>query len=90
MKKTVETPSDKRLYTQKLKWFRDQGFEEVEPLEFYRDLFPQGTFEEKGVFSGKPNGILVQVKERGEHKVITDDLEGISSLGQENVNYVSN
>ena len=86
MKKTVETPSDKRLYTQKLKWFRDQGFEEVEPLEFYRDLFPQGTFEEKGVFSGKPNGILVQVKERGEHKVITDDLEGITeSLGQENV-----
>ena len=77
MKKTIETPSDKRLYTQKLKWFREEGFEEVDPLEFYRDLFPEGTFEERGVFSGKPNGILVQVK---------DDLEGIKeSLGQENV-----
>lgn len=86
MKKTVESPLDKRLYTQKLQWFRDEGFEEVEPLEFYRELFPEGTFEEKGIFSGKPNGILVQVKERGEHKVITDDLEGIrESLGQENV-----
>jgi len=86
MKKTVESPLDKRLYTQKLQWFRDEGFEEVEPLEFYRELFPQGTFEDKGIFSGKPNGILVQVKERGEHKVITDDLEGIrESLGQENV-----
>ena len=39
MKKTVETPSDKRLYTQKLKWFRDQGFEEVEPLEFIEIYF---------------------------------------------------
>ena len=86
MKKTVESPLDKRLYMQKLQWFRDEGFEEVEPLEFYRELFPEGTFEEKGVFSGKPNGILVQVKERGEHKIITDDLEGIrESLGQENV-----
>ena len=44
MKKTVESPLDKRLYTQKLQWFRDEGFEEVEPLEFYRELFPQGTF----------------------------------------------
>lgn len=86
MKKIVESPLDKRLYMQKLQWFRDEGFEEVEPLEFYRELFPEGTFEEKGVFSGKPNGILVQVKERGEHKIITDDLEGIrESLGQENV-----
>lgn len=86
MKKTVETPFNKRLYTQKLNWFREQDFEEVEPLDFYRDIFPQGTFEEKGVFSGKPNGILVQVKERGEHKVITDELDGIrESLGQENV-----
>ena len=31
MKKTIEKPSDKRLYTQKLNWFREQQFEEVLP-----------------------------------------------------------
>lgn len=82
----LERPADKRLYTQKLNWFREQGFEEIDPIDFYRDLFPVGTFEEKEVYSGKPNGILVQVKERGEHKIITDELDGIrESLGQENV-----
>ena len=63
MKKTIEKPSDKRLYTQKLNWFREQQFEEVEPMKFYRELFPVGSFEEKGNKSGKPNGILVEIVE---------------------------
>lgn len=86
MKKNVETPVNKQLYTQKLNWFKEQGFEEVKPLDFYRELFPLGSFEKKGKYTGKPNGILIQIKERGEHKIITDELDGIKEcLGQENV-----
>ena len=87
MKKTIEKPSDKRLYTQKLNWFREQQFEEVEPMNFYRELFPVGSFEEKGNKSGKPNGILVEiVEDRGLQTIVTDELDGIKErLGKENV-----
>lgn len=87
MKKMIEKPSDKRLYTQKLNWFREQKFEEIEPMKFYRELFPVGSFEEKGNKSGKPNGILVEiVEDRGLQTIVTDELDGIKErLGKENV-----
>lgn len=88
MHKIIEKPVNKRLYTQKLNWFREQGFEEILPLDFYRELFPIGTFEkQRDLRSGKPNGILVEVSEKGGfHKIITDDLDGIREcLGKENV-----
>lgn len=56
-------------------------------MKFYRELFPVGSFEEKGNKSGKPNGILVEiVEDRGLQTIVTDELDGIKErLGKENV-----
>lgn len=60
-----------------------ERFSEVDPLTFYRDLFPKGSFEEKGVFvDGQYNGIAVEVLNRDRilRHTVTDDLEKISEL----------
>lgn len=60
-----------------------ERFPEVNPLTFYRDLFPKGSFEEKGVFvDGQYNGIAVEVlnRDRVLRHTVTDDLEKISEL----------
>lgn len=66
-----------------------QYFDEVSYKEFYRDVFPVGSFEQKGVFEkGKYNGILVEVtneklnsgKPRVLRHTITDDLEKLDPL----------
>lgn len=60
-----------------------ERFPEVDPLTFYRDLFPKGSFEEKGVFvDGQYNGIAVEVlnRDRVLRHTVTDDLEKISEL----------
>ena len=36
-----------------VKWFEDLmnlGLEEVTPMEFYRDIFPEGCLQKKGIF----------------------------------------
>ena len=66
-------------------WLED-AFEEVGWRDFYRDLFPQGEFEEKGVFTpGKYNGVAVQVarqggREQAKRFTVTDDLDVIGQL----------
>lgn len=52
---------------------------EVSPEEFYRDMFPVGSFEEKGhPEQKKANGILCDIKNgRGKHSIVFDDLEEI-------------
>ena len=66
-----------------------QFFDEVSYKEFYRDVFPVGSFEKKGVFEkGKYNGILVEVtneklnsgKPRVLRHTITDDLEKLDEV----------
>ena len=66
-----------------------QYFDEVSYKEFYRDVFPVGSFEQKGVFEkGKYNGILVEVtneklnsgKPRVLRHTITDDLEKLDEV----------
>lgn len=65
-------------------------FPEVEPMGFYRFMFPKGSFEEKGIYeSGKYNGIVVEVtdeKINGKQKIfrhtVTDDLEILDELLQ--------
>lgn len=60
-----------------------ERFSEVDPLTFYRDLFPEGSFEEKGVFvDGQYNGIAVEVlnRDRVLRHTVTDDLKKISEL----------
>ena len=55
-------PTEKQLYKLKNEWL-GQFFEEVKPKEFYRAVFPEGSFERKGHFEdGKANGIITIVE----------------------------
>ena len=54
----AKKPTEKQLYKLKNEWL-GQFFEEVKPKEFYRAVFPEGSFERKGHFEdGKANGII--------------------------------
>ena len=68
--------TEKQLYTAKLEELRSR-YSEVDPLIFYRELFPAGSFEEQGSLTGKPNGVLVAVDDTGigKQRLIFDDLE---------------
>lgn len=63
-------------------------FSEVSPLDFYRDIFPVGSFEKKGVYvDGQYNGIAVSVgvgNQLTKRLTITDDLDGIKDLCNSN------
>ena len=44
----------------------DQFLEQVTPYEFYREIFPEGSFERKGHYEdGRPNGIAVSLPGKG-------------------------
>ena len=64
-------------------------YDELEPKEFYRDIFREGELQEKGVYDkGKYNGIIVEVtKDKlhdGRNKILrhtlTDDLDKIDEV----------
>ncbi len=68
----------------------DQYFDEISPRDFYREIFPEGSFQKKGVLnpdkeSWTYNGIIVSVtKEKREdgtpiikRYTVTDDLDAI-------------
>ena len=58
-----------------LDWLADEarGFQEVTPLEFYRDIFPEGELDEEGAFTpGKFVGIIVEVTKKKKKKVLRD------------------
>lgn len=75
----------KTLYNEKNE-FLGQYFEEVSPLEFYRELFPEGFLEREGYYSDeKPNGLALIIREKGRgiHRMVFDDLEAIEELQSE-------
>ena len=44
----------------------EQFLEQVTPFEFYREIFPEGSFERKGYYEDKkPNGIAVSLPGKG-------------------------
>lgn len=59
-------------------------FEEVTYKDFYRDVFPYGSFEQKGVYEdGKYNGIAVSIAKGGKHTrrmTVTDELDAIDKM----------
>lgn len=66
-----------------------ENFNEIDPIDFYRDIFPKGELQEKGVYKkGKYNGILVEVTSEkgkdGRNKIfrytVTDDLDNIKQV----------
>jgi hypothetical protein len=72
--------TEKQLYKAKVEWFKDNEYEEVDPLDFYREIFPVGSFQEQGNKERKSgNGMLVYKNEHGQHwhKLIFDDLAEI-------------
>lgn len=65
------------------------GLEEVSAFDFYRDIFPKGSFERKGQYEDKkPNGIIIEItsdkKDDGIQKVlrhtVTDELDKIDEV----------
>ncbi|MFU2441328.1 MAG: hypothetical protein ACM692_27360, partial [Bacteroides sp.] len=81
--------TEKQLYKAKVEWFQENEYEEVEPVAFYREIFPVGSFQEQGNTERKAgNGILTYKNEEGHHwhQLIFDDLEEIKNwYGKEDV-----
>lgn len=72
--------TEKQLYKAKVEWFKENEYEEVDPLAFYREIFPVGSFQERGHTERKAgNGMLIYKNEHGQHwhKLIFDDLAEI-------------
>ena len=76
-----------------VKWYSDLkelGLEEVTPMDFYRDIFPECSLQKKGIYNDdKYCGIAIEVTKKirnGKPVVyrysITDDLETIENLLQ--------
>lgn len=63
-------------------------FNEVHYIDFYRDIFPEGSFEERGVYEyGRYNGIAVSIKKgskRPKRFTVTDDFEAIADMAESN------
>lgn len=81
----------KHLYKQKVDYFESEGYQEIDALSFYRDIFPKGSFESQGdLKSKKPNGILFvksnQERDKNQTILIFDDLSRLQEfLGQSDV-----
>ena len=71
----------KKLYIEKND-FLGNHYTELEPLEFYRELFPAGSFERAGhPEDGKANGIISIIEEKtAKNRIIFDDLQTVEEL----------
>lgn len=72
------------------KAFLTSEYEQVAPREFYRYVFPEGSFERQGHYEDeKPNGLALVITtdkngtNHGKHSVITDGLEQLDRLLKE-------
>ena len=55
-------PTDKQLFKMKNEWL-GQFYEQVKPKEFYRAVFPEGSFEREGhPEDEKCNGVLTVIE----------------------------
>lgn len=74
---TVEI--QKKQYIEKNEYLHT-CYEKIEPKDFYRGIFPAGSFERKMNYDDqKPNGIILEFQEgkkRAYREIVTDDLEG--------------
>lgn len=65
--------------------FLQAAYPKVEPLDFYRDIFPKGSFEEfNNREQHKPNGIITIIRDKTERnrsysRIVFDDLEEITN-----------
>ena len=58
-------------------------YPEVSPREFYREIFPEGSFERKGIYDDhKGNGIGLIIEKGGKTRryTLTDELDNLDEL----------
>lgn len=74
-------PTDKQLFKMKNEWM-GQFYEEVSPRDFYRDVFPEGSFERRGCMEdSKSNGVVTVIDgEKARNYLVFDDLEIIDDI----------
>lgn len=60
----------------------NKDFPEISPFDFYREIFPSGSFQMNGeIKDNKGNGIAVSINDkRVKHHIITDNQDQIGSL----------
>lgn len=72
----------KALYLEKEQHLQTY-LEQATPHEFYRDLWPEGTFERVGCpDDSKPNGLALDIQGKGKatHYILTDGFEQLDEL----------
>ena len=74
-------PTDKQLFKMKNEWL-GQFYEEVKPKDFYRAVFPEGSFEREGhPEDEKCNGILTVIEgEKARNYIVFDDLNMVDEV----------
>nr|AAA26475.1 ORF A [Selenomonas ruminantium subsp. ruminantium] len=77
----AKKPTDKQLFKMKNEWM-GQFYERVSPRPFYRDVFPEGSFERKGCpEDSKSNGVVTVIDgEKPRNYLVFDDLETIDDI----------
>lgn len=83
VKKTVSLEKQREDFLAKEEYLA-QYYEEVEPLDYYRDMFPENSFEMPYELECRPNGILNVINDeeqrgRSYARMIFDDLEEIEA-----------
>jgi len=73
--------TDVQLFEMKNEKLR-QSYKEVTPMDFYRDIFPVGSFERKGHFEDeRGNGIITVIEgEKARNYLVFDDLDTINNF----------
>lgn len=69
-----------------------KALEPVNAFDFYRDIFPVGTFERRGHYEDeKGNGIALEIESNGKAKryTITDDLDTLEELQKTDFTIIS-
>ena len=86
-KKAKDKPmTDKKSYRVKNEYLTE-NYSEVTPMEFYREMFPLGSFERRGhLEDAKANGILTVIEgDKARNYVVFDDLREI--VGQKGAEF---
>lgn len=76
-------PTDKQLFKMKNEWL-GQFYEEVKPKDFYRAVFPEGSFEREGhPEDEKCNGVLTVIEGEKDiqqaYTLVSADVSGFGS-----------
>ena len=74
-------PTDKQLFKMKNEWL-GQFYEEVKPMDFYRAVFPEGSFEREGhPEDEKCNGVLTVIEgEKARNYIVFDELNMVDEV----------